>query len=114
MKTLQGGIIGAAALLFASAVHSFGQTNLNFNGVSATVEGAIRLSWNSTTNEIYEINYANELVDTNTGSITWNVLYEEYPSHGTNTFWLDTGNYDNASRRCRTPRNTRCAITELR
>src|SRR5437867_12875881 len=78
-----------------TAAPSFSQTNLNFNGVSATVEGAIRLSWNSTTNEIYEIDYADSLVDTNTGTITWNTLYEDYPSQGTNTFWLDTGNYFN-------------------
>jgi hypothetical protein len=82
-----------AVMLTAGPVCSFGQTNLNFNGVSANVEGAIRLSWNSTSNEIYEIDYADSLIDTNTGSITWSMLYEEYPSQGTNTFCLDTGNY---------------------
>jgi hypothetical protein len=66
--------------------------NLNFNGISATAEGAIRLSWNSTPHEVYEIDEANAL-DTNAdGSTAWNQLYTEYPSQGTSTFWLDTGN----------------------
>src|SRR5882672_1914909 len=82
----------AAALLSASLAP--GQTNLNFNSIRATVEGAIHLSWNSTTNEIYEIDYASELVDTNTGTIIWSPLFTDYPSHGTNTFIADAGNYD--------------------
>jgi hypothetical protein len=85
--------IALAALLFVHPQPSSGQTNLNFNGISANVEGAIRMSWNSTPGEIYEIDEADSLIDTNTGTITWNVLYENYPSQGTNTFWLDTGNY---------------------
>jgi hypothetical protein len=97
MTTMKQGLIGAVALLllFAAATPTFGQTNnLDFNGVSATVEGAIRLSWNSTSNEVYEIDYADSLIDTNTGTITWNTLYTDYPSHGTNTFIADAGNYD--------------------
>jgi hypothetical protein len=82
--------MGVAALCITSAK---AQTNLNFNAVSATIEGAIRLSWNSLPGETYEIDEADSLIDTNTGSITWNVLYRDYPSQGTNTFWLDTGNY---------------------
>lgn len=85
-----------AGLLIGSAVLSTqpisGQTNLNFNGVTVTGESAIRLSWNSTSNEVYRIEYANEVVDVNVGSTTWLPLYDNYPSHGTNTFWLDTGN----------------------
>jgi hypothetical protein len=97
MKTIKGTLTGglAAFALLTQAAHSFGQTNnLDFNGVRATVEGAIRLSWNSTSNEVYEIDYADSLIDTNTGTITWNPLYTDYPSHGTNTFIADAGNYD--------------------
>jgi len=86
-RLIVGGALGACLTICQA------QTNLNFNNVSVTVEGAIRLSWNSTPGEIYEIDEADSLIDTNTGSITWNVLYEDYPSQGTNTFWLDTGNY---------------------
>jgi len=81
-------------LLTASICQGNCQTNLNFNSVKATVEGAIKLSWNSTSNEVYRIDYANEIVDTNTGFITWQPLYTDYPSHGTNTFIADAGNYD--------------------
>ncbi len=96
MKTITWNTRGAAllALLLNQPLQSFGETNLNFNGVSATVEGAIRLSWNSTTNEVYEVQYADSLIDTNTGTTTWIPLYTDYPSHGTNTFWLDTGDYN--------------------
>jgi hypothetical protein len=81
------------ALLVTKPAASSGQTNLNFNNVSATVEGAIRLNWNSTPNEYYQVYYADSLVDTNTGTTTWNLLYDDYPSQGSSTFWLDTGNY---------------------
>lgn len=60
-----------------------------FSGVKATEEGAIRLEWQSETNALYQIQYSSELSDT----ITWNTLLDDYPSHGTNTFWLDTGEY---------------------
>jgi hypothetical protein len=92
LGTLPG--IAFAALLCVQPSQSFGRrNNLDFNGINANVEGAIHLSWNSTPGEIYEIDEADSLIDTNTGTITWNVLYENYPAQGTNTFWLDTGNY---------------------
>lgn len=37
------------------------------------------------------IDYATDLVDTNTGTTTWQTLYENYPSQGTNTTWEDAG-----------------------
>lgn len=80
------------AILITGTV--FSQTDISFNNITSTSERAIRLSWNSNSNEVYEIDYADSLIDTNTGSITWNRLFMGYPSHGTNTFWLDTGNYN--------------------
>ncbi len=82
-----------SALTMALATNGFAQTNLQFAGVAVTDEHAIRLTWSSQSNEVYEIDEADALIDTNTGSITWNKLYDNYPSQGTNTFWLDTGNY---------------------
>ena len=84
----------AGGLLIVGLAISNAQTNSNFTQVKATSEGAIQLFWNSTTNEFYEIDYADELVDTNTGYITWRSLYSDYPSHGTNTFIADCGDYD--------------------
>jgi hypothetical protein len=83
-------MLAILAILAAGPV--FGQPNLNFNNVTATSEGAIRLSWNSTSNEIYEIDEADELNTNADGTTAWNTLYTDYPSQGTNTFWLDTGN----------------------
>ena len=94
MKNIKRGLLGAvaaAALSFGS--EAWGQTNLNFNGVTANIEGATRLSWNSTSNEIYEIDETDALGTNPDGTTTWNMLYSDYPSQGTNTFWLDTGNY---------------------
>ena len=92
MKTIKQGAIALAAILMSGP--AFGLTNLNFNAVSATSEGAIRLSWNSTSNEVYEIDYADQMVDISQGGPNWQPLYTEYPSHGTNTFITDAGNYD--------------------
>lgn len=86
--------VAVTAMLLIGTAQSLGQTNLNFNSVKATVEGAILLSWNSTSNEVYRIDYADEIVDTNTGFTAWQPLYTDYPSHGTNTFIADAGNYD--------------------
>ncbi len=85
-------IIAALAVSLASVATA--QNTLQFIGVNVTDEQAIRLTWNSVSNEVYEIDEADALIDTNTGSITWNMLYNDYPSQGTNTFWLDTGNYN--------------------
>jgi len=86
-----GVIILSLGILFSHL--TFAQNALQFTGVTATPEDAIQLSWASNSNEVYEVDYADSLIDTNTGSTTWQQLCTEYPSQGTNTFWLDTGNY---------------------
>jgi hypothetical protein len=48
------------------------------------------IRWTSRSNANYRIERADELLDQNTA---WRILCYNYPSHGTNTFWLDTGNY---------------------
>ena len=87
----------AGVLVLALTINVFAQNALHFTGVNATPENAIQLHWASKTNEVYEIDEANALIDTNTGRITWNKLYDDYPSQGTNTFWLDTGDYFSSS-----------------
>jgi len=71
----------------------FAQTNLQFIAITQTPEHAIQLTWASISNEVYEIDEAEALGTNADGSTTWNELYTQYPSQGTNTFWLDTGNY---------------------
>jgi hypothetical protein len=70
------------------------QTNLQFTAVAQTDEHAIQLTWASTNGELYQIQYANALATNSDGSTAWQTLYDNYPSQGTNTFWLDTGNYN--------------------
>lgn len=57
--------IKSVALLFGILIGSLsvssGQTNLEFTGVSATVEQAILLHWASQSNHIYQVQYANAL-----------------------------------------------------
>ena len=78
-------ILGAGLLLaFGASAQNIALTNTSVN-----VEGAIHLEWQSETGAVYRVEYSDELSD----SITWRTLYDRYPSHGTNTFWLDTGNY---------------------
>ena len=93
MKNFPIKLVAAACGWAMLGLSATGQTNLNFQDVRVTTEGAIRLTWNSTTNEYYRVDYADDLIDTNTGSITWRQLYDEYPWQGSNTFWLDTGDY---------------------
>jgi len=95
MKSIYYGAVSLGiALLITQSVLSQTITNLQFTGVSATDEGNILLTWTSVSNEVYQIQEADSLIDTNTGATTWNLLYDQYPSQGTNTFWLDTGNYN--------------------
>ncbi len=57
--------------------------------VTRTAENGVTVKWNSQCNAIYRIDYASSL-STNT---TWQALHDNYPSHGTSTFWTDTGDY---------------------
>ncbi len=52
-------------------------------------ERAPILSWQSESSAVYSIEFAGTVVNTNT---QWRLLYSDYPSHGTNTFWMDSGN----------------------
>ena len=45
MNTFKRGIIGAFAVVFASAIHMSGQNTLRFTAVKATTEGAVQLRW---------------------------------------------------------------------
>ena len=84
----------AGALAMALTMTVSAQNTLKFTSVNATPEKAIQLHWASVSNEVYEIDEADALIDTNTGSTTWNKLYDDYPSQGTNTFIGDFGNYN--------------------
>lgn len=69
------------------------QTNLQFTAVAVTDEHAIQLTWSSTNQELYQIQFANALATNADGTTAWQVLYDNYPSQGTNTFVGDFGNY---------------------
>lgn len=86
----------AGALILAPTVNVFAQNTLQFTGVSATSEKAIQLHWASNSNEVYEIDEADALAGNPDGTTLWIKLYDNYPSHGTNTFIGDFGNYFNA------------------
>jgi hypothetical protein len=81
------------AVAVGLAANALAQTNLQFTSATATEESAVRLAWASKSNEVYQIQEANALETNADGSTAWNILYTPYPSQGTNTFWLDTGNY---------------------
>jgi hypothetical protein len=80
-----------AAIGLWLAISASGQ--LQFTSISNTPEGTIQLTWASISHETYEIDEADTLETNAQGTLTWNELYTEYPSQGSNTFWLDTGNY---------------------
>ncbi|MBI3849189.1 MAG: hypothetical protein HY298_02700 [Verrucomicrobia bacterium] len=92
MKNIKSGVLIATIISLAGSL--YGQGNpFQIYSPTVTEERATRLSWESESNTVYRIEYAAELVDTNTGLTAWQTLYDFYASHGTNTFWLDTGNY---------------------
>jgi Big-like domain-containing protein/uncharacterized protein DUF6345/flagellar hook capping protein FlgD len=90
IKSILAGLIlvGLAARALAQAQNPF-----SFTGVRATEEGAIILNWESETNTFYDVMYTDNLIDPDTGLTIWSPLYLEYPSHGTNTFIGDYGNF---------------------
>ncbi|MGH7954045.1 MAG: Ig-like domain-containing protein, partial [Limisphaerales bacterium] len=96
MKTVQKVIMASAlGLALTININAVAQidTNLQFTAVHATVENAIQLFWASQSNHIYQVQYANALATNTDGSTAWQTLYDNYPSQGTNTFILDTGDY---------------------
>jgi hypothetical protein len=84
----------ATALAVLSLNVSYAQNAIQFTAAKATVENAILLYWASNTNEVYEIDYADQLNTNADGTTAWTPLYTDYPSHGTNTFVADCGDYD--------------------
>lgn len=99
MQTIKGAlrslpVIIAALTLTVSASVAHAQNALQFTDANSTPEKAIQLHWASTNGELYQIQYANALATNDDGSTAWQVLYDKYPSHGTNTFIGDFGNYD--------------------
>ncbi len=66
------------------------QNSLQFTQTTVTSEGAIQLQWQSQSNAIYQVQYISDVTG-NSGP--WQVLVDNYPSQGTNTLWLDTGDY---------------------
>lgn len=77
------------AVSFMATLHCLAQNVVLFTNVFCTTEGAIKLTWTSVSNETYQIQ-CSSVLSTN---MTWETLYDEYPSQGSNTFFLDTGNY---------------------
>ncbi|MEI7732287.1 MAG: hypothetical protein WCO56_22120 [Verrucomicrobiota bacterium] len=76
-------------LAVVAALNIYGQTT-NEPVICTTTHdeaGAISLRWESETNAIYRIEYANFLET----PMNWQTLYDDYPSHGTNTLWTDAG-----------------------
>ncbi len=84
-------ISSVLVVTLAVAINGFSQAT-NIHIISATVgdEGAIQIKWESESNAVYRIDYASALVNSNT---QWQLLYDDYPSHGTNSFWMDNGDY---------------------
>jgi hypothetical protein len=80
-------------VILCAAIPVFGQTNIVFTGIYPTTEQAIQLDWSSVPGEMYQVQYADELATNSDGSTDWQVLYDKYPSQGTNTFIGDFGNY---------------------
>jgi Family of unknown function (DUF6345) len=93
MKTIKSAVF-SFGILIASLGQGVAQANLQFTSVNVTPENAIQLHWTSTNGELYQIQYANALATNADGSTAWQVLYDSYPSQGTNTFIGDFGNYD--------------------
>jgi len=73
-----------------AAAHLASAANPQIISTQVGDEHAVRVAWESESNAIYAIDYASQLVISNT---QWRRLCLDYPSHGTNTFWLDTGDY---------------------
>ena len=76
--------------IFTLAQESNSKAQLKFTSIKPNEETAIKLNWNSQSNTVYRIEFLPDLSDPNED---WKTLYGDYPSHGTNTFWLDTGDY---------------------
>ncbi|MGI8965260.1 MAG: Ig-like domain-containing protein, partial [Limisphaerales bacterium] len=85
-------LIVLSALLI-SLNSGLGQSNtLQITSVETGTDKGITLRWKSLSNVVYRIDYTPELSD----NINWQPLYENYPSHGTNTYWKDTGDKDSS------------------
>lgn len=77
--------------LFSESDRLWASGSESLSAASATLElgaGVASLRWNSASNIYYEIMFRTNLSDP---ADFWFTLEPGYPSHGTNTFWKDTG-----------------------
>jgi len=98
MQTIKGSLMSLSGIITVSSALTsvvYAQNTLQFTAVKATVEHAILLYWSSNPNEVYEVDYADQLAGNPDGTTFWQALYTDYGSHGTSTFIADAGNYDN-------------------
>jgi hypothetical protein len=83
-----GKLVVMSLLSVGANMNSHAQ-QLKFTSIRATDERAIQLRWQSESNAVYRVDYAPQL----SGAIVWNPLVDLFPSQGTNTTFLDTGQY---------------------
>ena len=74
-------------LLAVSSAYSQTTNPPIFLATTADTAGAIGLRWESQSNLVYRIEYA----DAVSNQVAWRTLYEDFPSQGTNTIWKDAG-----------------------
>ncbi len=67
-----------SGILVAFAGQVFCQNTLQFTAVNVTQERAIQLHWASNSNEVYEIDYADQLAGNDDGTTAWTKLYADY------------------------------------
>ena len=94
LMTIIRKVTQALAIALAVSTSAQAQAPYAINTATTTVEQATLLSWSSETNTLYRISYADQIIDPALGYTVWNTLYDNYLSHGTNTFVADAGNYD--------------------
>jgi hypothetical protein len=87
MKTIVKGVLLWSLISSVSPI--FGQSVFKITGAKATVEHAIQLNWQSQSNLVYRIEFAEGL----SNGTSFDTLVDYFPSQGTNTIFLDTGKY---------------------
>ena len=83
--------IGSPIIPIPSA---FGQDAPQIYRVVPTKEGSIMFYISSSTNETYNIDYADQLNGNEDGTTAWMPLYRDIPSQGSNTLIADNGNFN--------------------
>jgi len=91
MRTIRKGIQGTIGAAILAALSGYAQTNYVLQSPVAAADHTIKISWNSESNAMFQVESADSLTDVGAQGLQWVIRDADVGSKGTNAEWMDVG-----------------------